>query len=74
MNLPSAIGAVLDAERRYPWGSIMATVYIKPRPKGRREGKAVERYVVEDHADNVLGFGTHLEAADWAKRIAWPDV
>lgn len=33
----------------------MANVYIEARPKGRPEGSAIHDYVVEDHADHVLG-------------------
>ena len=33
----------------------MANVYVEARPKGRPEGSAIEGYVVEDHADSVLG-------------------
>lgn len=33
----------------------MANVYIEARPKGRPEGSAITDYVVEDHADSVLG-------------------
>jgi hypothetical protein len=32
----------------------MANVYIEPRPKGRQEGSAIDDYVVEDGADQVL--------------------
>jgi len=46
----------------------MANVYVEARPKGRAEGSAIEGYVVEDHADNVLGtFKTQKEAIDWAR-------
>jgi hypothetical protein len=46
----------------------MTTVYVEARPKGRSEGSAITDYVVEDHADNVLGtFKTQKEAIDWAK-------
>ena len=46
----------------------MANVYVEPRPKGRSEGSAIEDYVVEDHADHVLGtFKTQKEAIDWAR-------
>lgn len=45
----------------------MANVYIEARPKGRPEGSAIQGYVVEDHADHVLGeFNTQKEAIDWA--------
>jgi cellulose biosynthesis protein BcsQ len=43
-------------------------VYIQARPKGRPEGSAIQDYVVETHADEVLGtFKTQKEAIDWAK-------
>jgi len=46
----------------------MANVYVEVRPKGRPEGSHVDDYVVEDHADHVLGtFKTQREAIDWAK-------
>ena len=47
----------------------MPNVYIEPRPKGRAEGSPIDDFVVEDHADHVLGtFGTQHEAVDWAKK------
>lgn len=47
----------------------MANVYVEARPKGRPEGSAIEGYVVEDHADSVLGnFQTQAEAIEWAKK------
>jgi hypothetical protein len=47
----------------------MANVYVEARPKGRPEGTAIEGYVVEDHADSVLGsFQTQAEAIEWAKK------
>jgi len=47
----------------------MANVYVEARPKGRPERSAVEDYVVEDHADHVLGtFKTQREAIDWASK------
>ena len=47
----------------------MPNVYVEPRPKGRMEGSAIDDYVVEDHADHVLGtFKTQHEAIDWAKK------
>ena len=47
----------------------MPNVYVEARPKGRPEGSAIEGYVVEDHADHVLGeFNTQKEAIDWAKQ------
>jgi hypothetical protein len=33
----------------------MPNVYIEARPKGRSEGTLIEDYVVEDHADHVMG-------------------
>jgi hypothetical protein len=46
----------------------MANVYVEARPKGRPEGDRIDDYVVEDHADNVLGtFNTQRAAIDWAK-------
>jgi len=46
----------------------MANVYVEARPKSRPEGSPIEDYVVEDHADNVLGtFKTQHEAINWAK-------
>lgn len=48
----------------------MANIYIEARPKGRPEGTRIDDYVVEDHADHVLGnFRTQREAIDWAKKI-----
>jgi hypothetical protein len=45
----------------------MANVYVEARPKGR-EGSPIDNFVVEDHADHVLGsFKTQREAIDWAK-------
>lgn len=47
----------------------MANVYVEARPKGRPEGSAIDGYVVEDHADSVLGnFQTQAEAIEWAKK------
>lgn len=47
----------------------MANVYVEARPKGRPEGSRIDDYVVEDHADHVLGtFPTQKEAIDWAKK------
>jgi hypothetical protein len=47
----------------------MASVYIEPRPKGRHEGSHIDDYVVEDHADHVLGtFKTQREAIEWATK------
>ena len=46
----------------------MANVYVEARPKGRPEGSAITDYVVEDHADHVLGtFQTQSAAITWAK-------
>ena len=46
----------------------IANVYIEPRPEGRPEGSHINDYVVEDHADHVLGsFKTQREAIEWAK-------
>jgi hypothetical protein len=46
----------------------MANVFVEARPKGRPEGTAIEGYVVEDHADDVLAeFKTQDEAIRWAK-------
>ncbi len=48
----------------------MANVYVEARPKGRPEGSPIDDYVVEDHADNMLGtFKTQKEAIHWAKAI-----
>ena len=45
----------------------MAIVFIEARPKGRN-GTPIESYVVEDHADHLLGtFDTQEEAIAWAK-------
>jgi hypothetical protein len=47
----------------------MSTVYVEARPKGRPEGNPIEDYVVEDHADHVLGtFKTQHEAIEWSKK------
>jgi len=32
----------------------MPNVHVEARPERRREGSAIEDYVVEDHADHVL--------------------
>jgi hypothetical protein len=46
----------------------MVNVYVEARPKGRPEGDPTEGYVVEDHADQVLGeFSTQSQAILWAK-------
>jgi hypothetical protein len=47
----------------------MASVYVEARPKGRPEGDHIDDYVVEDHADHVLGtFKTQHEAIEWSKK------
>jgi hypothetical protein len=47
----------------------MSVVYIEAHPKGKTEGSPIADYVVEDHADHVLGeFKTQKEAIDWAKK------
>jgi len=47
----------------------MANVYVEARPKGRPDGSPIQDYVVEDHADHVLGtFRTQHEAIGWAKK------
>jgi hypothetical protein len=56
----------------------MANVYVEPRPKGRPEGSAIDDYVVEDHADHVLGtFKTqresHLPVGSAAPVSRWLD-
>lgn len=46
----------------------MANVFVEARPKGRPEGSPIQDYVIEDHADHVLGtFATQKQAIDWAK-------
>jgi hypothetical protein len=46
----------------------MANVYVEARPKGRLEGSPIHDYVVEDHADHVLGtFATQKQGIDWAE-------
>jgi hypothetical protein len=46
----------------------MANVYVEARPKGRPQDSPINDYVVEDHADDVLGpLKTQREAIDWAK-------
>jgi hypothetical protein len=46
----------------------MPNVYVEARPKGRQEGTPIDDYVVEDHADHVLGtFRTQGEAIKWAQ-------
>ena len=46
----------------------MANVYVEARPKGRPEGTHIDDYVVEDHADHVLGsFTTQKAGIDWSK-------
>ena len=47
----------------------MANVYVEARPKGRPEESPITDYVVEDHADSVLGtFATQGEAITWARQ------
>ena len=47
----------------------MAVVCIEARPKSQRADAPVTDYVVEDHADHVLGsFKTQGDAIYWAKR------
>jgi hypothetical protein len=47
----------------------MAIVYVEARPKGRPEGSPIDDYVVEDHADHVLGaFKTQHDAVSWARK------
>jgi hypothetical protein len=47
----------------------MPNVLVEPRPKGRPEGRPIEDYVVEDHADHVLRTcKTQHDAIDWAKK------
>jgi hypothetical protein len=48
----------------------MANVYIEERPKGRREGQPIERYVVEDHADHVLHSAKTQKDASSGRRLA----
>ena len=47
----------------------MANVYVEARPKGRPAGDPITDYVVEDHADHVIGgpFRTQHDAIQWAK-------
>lgn len=50
----------------------MANVYIEARPKGRQEGSPITDYVVEDHAESVLGtFGTQKEGINWARSYGY---
>jgi hypothetical protein len=45
----------------------MAVVFIEARPKGKPEDSPINDYVVEDHADHVLGtFDTQKDAIVWA--------
>jgi len=47
----------------------MAVVYVEARPKGKPEGSPIKDYVVEDHADHVLGRSTPKhEAIEWSKK------
>jgi hypothetical protein len=51
----------------------MANVYVEARPKGRPDGDRIDDYVVEDHADHLLGiFKTQREGIDWAKKTGSP--
>lgn len=46
----------------------MANVYVEARPKGRSEGQPIDDYVVEDHAEHVLGtFAMQKQAINWCK-------
>ncbi len=48
----------------------MANVYVEVRPKGRPEGSHIDDYVVEDHADHVLGtFKTQREARSIGRKV-----
>jgi hypothetical protein len=48
----------------------MPNVYVEARPKGLREGSPIDDYVVEDHADRLLGtFKTQSDAIAWAKKM-----
>lgn len=48
----------------------MANVYVEARPKGRPEGSPITDYVVEDHADHVMGaFPTQHEAIVWSRAM-----
>ena len=48
----------------------MANVFVEPRPKSRREGAAITRYVVESARDQVMAgpFKTQEEAIQAARR------
>ena len=49
--------------------TMMPNVYIEARPKGRPEGSAVDDFVVDDHAGQVLAaFKTQREAIEWARK------
>ena len=48
----------------------MANVYIEPRPKGRQEESAIDDYVVEDGADQVLKTFKTQKAAIRGERAA----
>ena len=62
LNLRRIIFAWKDQEKE-------RNVYVEARPKGRPEGSSIEDFVVEDHADHVLGtFKTQKEAIDWARK------
>jgi hypothetical protein len=47
----------------------MANVYVEARPKGHREEWPIANYVVEDHANHVLGSfsSTQRQGIDWAR-------
>jgi hypothetical protein len=46
----------------------MAVVFVEARPKGKTEGGPITDFVVEDHADHVLGvYKTQKEAIDWSR-------
>lgn len=63
-----ANGSLGGRQRRMMKARTMANIYVEARPKGRPEGTRIDDYVVEDHADSVLGtFRTQREAIDWAK-------
>jgi hypothetical protein len=45
----------------------VANVYVEPRPKRRPPGEPITDYVVEDHADHVIGtFKDQQKAIDWS--------
>lgn len=66
--MPGAPVAISTSFTYSERNTIMANVFVEPRPKGRPEGSPIEDYVVEDHADHELGkFKTQKEAIEWAK-------